>query len=83
LNKTVKNARLDLNKPINKEGAMFFKIIRYIAVLSDFMLAGLIIFIFAVGGINLFTFMLTLWVVNEWSREGIMLGFSKSEDGNG
>jgi len=56
---------------------MFFKIIKYIVIFSDFLFAGLIIFIFAVGGINLFTFILTLWVVNEWSRGGIILGFRK------
>jgi len=62
---------------------MFFKMIKYIVIFSDFLFAGLIIFIFVIGGINPFTFILALWVVNEWPREGIMLGFRKSEGRHG
>lgn len=56
---------------------MFFKIICFIVILSDLLFAGLIMFVFAVGGLNFFTVALVIWILCEWNCEGIMLGFRK------
>lgn len=57
---------------------MFFETRPFTMILMCLFFAGLIIFVFAVGGFNLFTAALIAWIFWELSRQGIIPKFRKS-----